>query len=296
MTVIRTILVPLTDSVADEALLKAAFTVGQSFNAHVCALCVSPCFQERPLYVDEGMSSEAISKALDKPDKEKEEIAQERIRIREMFDLIRSEQNIFITEKPPTVDRLTVSWIEEVGNEEDIIARRGRLFDLVMLRRPGVNQNVHSIPAVNAAVMNTGRPLLLIPPTVSKVIGRHIAIAWNGSPQAIRAVNAALPLLLRAQKITILTACESSDSAREDIIDAQEFAFYLTWHHLKAETLGFNAATSAVGEHLLLQAQECGADMLVMGAYTHGKLHNLIFGGVTRHMLEHLCIPVFMRH
>lgn len=296
MTAIRTILVPLTDSVADEALLKAAFTVGQPFNAHICALCVSPLLKERIPYVDEGMSAEAISKVLDESDKEKEEIVQKRIQIREMFDLIRSEQNIFITEKPPTVDRLTVNWSEAVGSEEDIIARRGRLFDLVMLRRPGGAQDVHSIPAVNAAVMNTGRPLLLMPPTVSKVIGRHIAIAWNGSPQAIRAVNAALPFLLRAQKITILTACESSDSVREDIIDAQEFAFYLAWHRLKTETLGFNAATSAVGEQLLLKVQECGADMLVMGAYTHGKLHNLIFGGVTRHMLEHLCIPVLMRH
>ena len=296
MTIIRTILAPLSDSVADETLLKAAFTIGRSYNAHVCALCVSPGPEAAVPHISEGMSSGNIREAIEKSDKEEEGIKRERIRIREMFDRIQSEQNVFVTEKPPTVDRLTVNWEEAVGNEEDIIARRGRLFDLVMLRRPGVDRDEHSIPAVNAAVMNTGRPLLLIPPTVSEVIGQNIAIAWNGSPEAIRAVNAAMPFLSRARKITILTACESSDTVREDIIDAQEFAFYLTWHRLRTETVDFDAATSAVGEMLLARALECKADMLVMGAYTHGKLHNLIFGGATRHMLENLTIPVFMRH
>lgn len=296
MTIIRTILVPLLDSVADEPLLKTAFMVGESLKAHVSALSIRSDAGLMPPRISDGMSAEAIRDAIDEAERQIAEKDEECERVRAMFERVRSELNIPLADKPPAEERLTSSWSKIAGSGESVIARRGRLFDLVMLRRPDIGEDDHAIPSVNAAVMHTGRPLLLVPPGIPTVIGRHVAIAWNGSSEAIRAVNAAMPFLSKADKITILTACESSDTKREDVIDAEEFAHYLAWHQLKAETREFDAMTSTVGEMLLAKVWEYGVDMLVMGAYTHGKLHNLIFGGVTRYMLSHLSVPILMRH
>lgn len=296
MTIIRTILAPLLDSVADEPLLKTAFKIGQSFKAHVRALSISPDIDAMPPRISEGMSADVIREAIERSEKEVERKEQEGKRIRVMFDRVRNELGIPIADRPSKEDQLTASWSEASGVKEEIVASRGRLFDLVMLRKPDIEHDDHAIPAINAAVMNTGRPLLLVPPVTPALIGRHVAIAWNGSSEAIRAVSAAMPFLFKADRITILTASESSDSRREDAIEAEEFASYLGWHRLTAETREFAASTSEVGEMLMAKALEYGADMLVMGAYTHGMLHNLIFGGATRHMLRHLTIPVLMRH
>ncbi len=293
MTIIRTILAPLSDSETGEPLLETAFTVGQVFKAHVTALHVRPDPTASVPLVGEGMSGVMVEEMISTAEQQAAEWAEQ---TRQMYERVRSARGVPVAHEPPPTDQPTTFWIDDVGREEEVVAQRGRLFDLVVLGRLDAKRDEPSVLSVNAALMETGRPLLVAPPDTPATIGRHVAIAWNGSPEAIRAVIAAMPFLIRADRITVLTARESKDGGREDEISGEEFTHYLAWHRLKAERREFDSTASAAGEILLAQASECGADMLVMGAYTHGRLHNLIFGGVTRHVLHNTTIPVLMRH
>ena len=294
MTIIRTILAPLSDDETGRPLLETAFTVGQLFKAHVAALHVRPDPTASVPLVGEGMSGVMVEEMISTAEQQTAEWAQ---KTRQMYEEVRVARDIPIAGEPPLTDQPTSSWIEDVGREEEVVAHRGRLFDLVVLGRLDPKRDEPSVLSINAALKETGRPLLVAPPETPKAIGRHIAIAWNGSPEAIRAVIAAMPFLLRADKITVLTtASESRDDQREEEISGDEFANYLSWHRLKVDIRAFDSTASAAGEILLTQAGECNADMLVMGAYTHGRLHNLIYGGITRHVLQNTPIPVLMRH
>ncbi len=291
MTIIRTILAPLSDKETGEPLLETALTVGQVFKAHVTALHVRPDPTASVPLVGEGMSGVMVEEMILTAEQQAAEWAEQ---THQMYERVRAQRNIPIAHEPPSTDQPTTCWLEDMGREEEVIAERGRLFDLVVLGRLDTKRDEPSVQSVNAALMETGRPLLVAPPNTPNVIGRHVAIAWNGSPEAIRAVIAAMPFLTRADKITVLTARE--DRRRDDEISGEEFTNYLAWHRLMADRKEFDSTASAAGEILLSQASACGADMLVMGAYTHGRLHNLIFGGVTRHVLYHTTIPILMRH
>ena len=124
-------------------------------------------------------------------------------------------------------------------------------------------------------------------------IGRNIAIAWNGSAEAGRAVAVALPLLARAGSVTILSVAED-DRTRE--LPAGELSAYLAWHGITARSRTLPGATSHAGEALMAECRDVGADLLVMGAYTHSRLRQLILGGVTRHVLHHAALACLMCH
>jgi len=179
-----------------------------------------------------------------------------------------------------------------VGQEEEVVAWRGRLSDLVIVGRPTEGLEAGTLLTLNAALMESGKPLLLAPPTAPASIGRRIAVAWNGSAEAGRAVAFALPLLQRAESVTILTLTEDS---RTVSAPAGELAAYLAWHGITAQAQVIHAGSNA-GSVLLEQCTALNADLLVMGAYTHSRLRQLILGGVTRHVLGHAQLPCLLCH
>jgi nucleotide-binding universal stress UspA family protein len=130
------------------------------------------------------------------------------------------------------------------------------------------------------------------PPSVPGALGGKVAISWNGSAQAARAVSAALPYITRSDGVVILTV----ESDRTSASAAPELAAYLAWHGVRAETKIFAPADRAVGAALLKECADAGADLLVMGAYTHSRVRQLILGGVTRHVLAEAAVPLFMAH
>ncbi len=145
-----------------------------------------------------------------------------------------------------------------------------------------------------AGLFETGRPVLIAPPDTPKSIGRNIAIAWNGSAEASRAVAAATNFFTTAEKVTVLTA----ESERTPAEAAQELADYLLLHGVRAETRIFaHMADKPLGGTALLKAcDDVRADLLVMGAFIASGFRELIMGNATQQVLSEATIPVLMGH
>jgi nucleotide-binding universal stress UspA family protein len=286
----KIILACLSDVDTVVPTLGVSFLIGCGFGAHIEALHVRADAASAVPLVGEGMSGAMVEEMLEIAERQATDRSE---RVRQLFDRTCAEQGIVAAAKPaPGSSGPSVAWREEVGREEDVIAYAGRLADLLVFARPFPDKDIPSIISLNAALMESGRPLLLAPPTLPSQIGQTIAVFWNGSAEASRAVAAALPFLERAAKVIVLCAREEEPAAHD------ELANYLGWHGIVADVRTFVAGGGGghVGQGLLLQANAVGADLIVMGAYTHSRLRQLILGGVTRHVIHAARVPVLLSH
>lgn len=287
MTEFKTVLVPVSDGPGADLPLDTAFGLAAAFGGHVVGLHVRTDPTSAVPLVGEGMSGGMVEEMMTVAATQADERA---ARARAAFDAARTRHGIALSEVP--VDGPSAGWEEITGREEEIVPWRGRLSDLVVLGRPTDGLDPESLLTLNAVLMESGTPLLLTPPAAPPTQDRRIAIAWNGSAEAGRAVAAALPLLRRADHVTILTAREDRTSTANP---AAELASYLAWHGIAARTQVVPAGSHA-GVALLEQCAAADADLLVMGAYTHSRLRQLILGGVTRHVLGHAPLPLLLCH
>jgi nucleotide-binding universal stress UspA family protein len=155
---------------------------------------------------------------------------------------------------------------------------------------PASNDDVSSSDALHAVLFDSAQPVLIAPRIPPATIGRRICLGWNGLAESASAVWAALPWLHRAQALRILWA----QSYQRHGPLAPELENYLAAHGLIADRAAFRPIDNVVGAGLLAAAKEFACDLLVMGAYSHSRLRQLILGGVTRHVLEHTTIPLMM--
>ncbi len=166
------------------------------------------------------------------------------------------------------------------------LAEFARGADLVVASRgrPGLG---HGASLVEGLVTVAGVPVLMAPPGVSGVAGHTVLVAWNGSREATRAVHDALPFLQHATRPVVLCAIGERAAAGLDPAIAM-----LERHQVRVHAERLEGAEAHAGEILLAQAAAHGADLLVMGAYGHARLRELVFGGATRHVLHHATLPV----
>jgi nucleotide-binding universal stress UspA family protein len=176
-----------------------------------------------------------------------------------------------------------------VGEVAPVVARCGRLSDIIVLNRPSFS--FASGEAFDAAVFESGRPTLLVSNTVSRNLLRHMVIAWNGSLEATRAVAGSMTLLHEAQQVSIFTTLDE-ETIEKDL----DLAESLSWHGIHPCYLRPHPGEKSAGEALLRILGEVKPSMLVMGAYTHSRLRETFLGGVTREILAQAEIPVLMMH
>jgi nucleotide-binding universal stress UspA family protein len=174
----------------------------------------------------------------------------------------------------------------------DVVADRLRVGDLgVFVRR--ANEGPGRRMIFRAAIFDSGRPVILVPASTSFTVPQTIAIAWDASPAAVRAVHGALPLIAKAAHTLILTV--SGDKEIREGSSAVALAHLLARHGAKAEARAVARGAGSVAEALCGAAQEAGAGLLVMGAVRHSPLHDAIFGSATRLILdEPPAIPVLL--
>ena len=170
------------------------------------------------------------------------------------------------------------------------MARLGRIFDLTVIARRGPRGSSHD--TVQAALVDTGRPLLLAPPAAPAALGDTVLLAWNASPQAARAAASALPLLQKAARVVVMSVGNGPEPAPS----ADELARALAWHDIAAQARHLEQGSRRVRDILLAEAKAMAADLLVIGAYSHSRMRQVVFGGVTEHMLDHAELPVLMAH
>ena len=143
--------------------------------------------------------------------------------------------------------------------------------------------------------METGRPALVVPyGGVRPSAGRVSRLGWLG--EAARAVHDALPLLRLADDVIILIIDANKLGVRFGQHPGAGVLAHLTRHEIKARVKAVQSGGTAIGKLILAQADEEEADLLVMGGYGHSRLREMMLGGVTRHMLEHMSVPVLFAH
>jgi nucleotide-binding universal stress UspA family protein len=184
----------------------------------------------------------------------------------------------------------------EVGDENDP-AIHIRYVDLAIFgqRDPDRPSEDLIYVAPEAAALASGRPILVIPYAGEfAILGRRVLIAWNASREATRAVNDAMPLLEKADKVTVLVIDPEAGGHGED--PGADISLHLARHGVTAEVERTRAADIAVADVLLSRAADLGADLLVMGLYGHSRARELLLGGASRGILGTMTIPVLMSH
>jgi protein CrcB len=177
-------------------------------------------------------------------------------------------------------------WREVTGETPLVLAGEAAGADLLVLALPAESGTMRQV--LHAALFDLRLPTLLVPDSVPPVLGRHVAVAWKPSAAAERAVSAAMRLLAGAERVTVLTGVGDAD--------AEAAPCPLLAHLRNVDSIRFETGPLGIGAALLAEAHRVGADLLVMGAYTHSRLAELVLGGATRHMLGHADLPVLLRH
>ena len=207
-----------------------------------------------------------------------------------LFRRLTEEHGLPIAEARPGSDAPTASFTAVAGRESDIVAHQARLADLIVVPHPASTSEASSSDALHAVLFDSAKPVLIASQVALSAIGRRICLGWNGTAESASAVLAALPWLERAEAIRILW---SQDYQRRGPL-APDLEQYLACHKLTVDRAAFTTINNVVGAGLLAAADEFACDLLVMGAYSHSRLRQLILGGVTRHVLEHATIPLMM--
>ena len=178
----------------------------------------------------------------------------------------------------------------------DALAQIGTWHDLLVLEL-NVDAPWGSPFDVASLVLSSHLPTIVVP-NAPKLNGAPgcVVLAWNGAPEAVRAIHAALPLLQRAKRVVLL--CGERRKSFLEIAWKPPFdmSAYLTRHVVKLESRNFHADDEHAGAAILDAASELKAELIVMGAYGRNRFSEWALGGATRHVLNHTPVPVFMRH
>lgn len=147
----------------------------------------------------------------------------------------------------------------------------------------------------SSLAMECGRPVLTIPEAArTDDVGTRVAIAWNGSREATRAVFDALPFLKTANDVLIIAVDEPSSSLRQSFSSADDIATTLSRHGVHAEIRSLQSNGFDPARVILEQATAQGSDLLVMGCYGHSRLNEFVFGGTTRETLKSATLPLLL--
>ncbi len=153
------------------------------------------------------------------------------------------------------------------------------------------------VAATKHLALESGRPVLVVPCAAHPTsLGERILVAWNGSREAVRAVHDALPLLQRASFVQVVAINPSVGYGEHGAVPGADICLHLAHHGVQAEAYVGHVDGHAIGAALHTQATAMGADLVVMGAYGHSRFRELVLGGVTRHLLQHLQVPMLMAH
>ena len=286
----KVILSPVYGGEACKRALKWAFEITKSSAGHIQALHVKEDSKEAVPLLGEGMSGSMIEEMIDLADRDANERANA---AKAMADEFASRNNIPITDDPASVAGPSLAWVLEEGREDERIANRGRVVDLIVMSQPSDEASHPSLLTLHAAIFETGRPVLMVPENTPDVVGKNVVIAWNGASEAASAVAGGMELITGADKVTIITVNTEKSVAR---IGSEALAYYLGYHGVNAECRGIDAERAAVSQVISDFCSEIGSDLLVMGAFTQSRLIRVILGGVTRNIIANANVPVLMIH
>lgn len=251
-------------------------------------------------FVGEGISGSMVDDMIQLADQEAKERASA---AKTMFLDHCKEAGVHVVGTDEIVDRpidaVTAKWREEMGDEDTVAGLAARACDLVVAARPMPDKEVPSLSTLNAILLEASAPVVVTPPpdgahekSLDLAHMGKVAIAWNGSDEAARAVTGGMPFLRAAKEVRAFV----TETATEGPNGHAALRAWLGRRGVEVETEVFSAGMSRVGEQLIDAIGKWDADLLVMGAYTHSRMRQLILGGVTRYVIYNAKLPVLMSH
>lgn len=284
---LRSILVPVRGDGKGEGVLDHALALAKRHNAHIVVLHCRPKPDDMIPYgvpIPASLRKSIVSSASTLADEEEG-------KVRKTFDEYCANRGIVeVDDFPWPVDQVSATWREATGKQANVIGVRGRLVDLIAVAKPDRDQNL-GLNTLQAALLESGKLVLMCPPQSCSSLGAKVAIAWNGSGEAAHAVTAALPILTMADEVILI-----APEGQELPVSQKEAKIYLESHGVSCRLEGFPASTSAIAKTLLDRAKQAGADSLLMGAYGQSRQRELIMGGVTQYVVDHADLPIFFMH
>lgn len=273
---LKDILVVVDESAAAAGRVAYAAALADRHGAHLVGLFVTPPL-EIPGYVIAQLPAEARRIRSEDEDRKAEEMQQ-------MFE--QQAVNAGLASRS--------EWVRVHGIATQRVALFGRRSDLIVVGQDNPDDQEDGRLDVAELVLSGGRPVLVVPYALRKPRhGEHVLIGWNDSREAARAVADAMPILESASRVSVLAV--DPDQSLGDTPGA-DIAMHLARHDIAVESASMDSGELAAADILLNRASDLSADMIVMGAYGRSRLRELVLGGVTREILQHMTVPVLMSH
>ncbi|MDZ4729454.1 MAG: universal stress protein [Xanthomonadales bacterium] len=283
----KSILVPVADRPECVFALDSAFRLAKSLGASVAGCHVRPHREDKS-----GSNGNRLMEALESIglDDVPEDVASLNSRkASELFARVAAKHAVVMARKRRLSAETLAYWQEMVGTPDRLLGIVGPVSDLVVVSRPKKKSSGPARAFLLAALLNSGRPVLVLPQKSVKP-GKRVCIAWNCSVSSARAVSAAMPVLQLAESVHIVS-CGKNSTPGPSI---SHLKGYLAMWGVDASseiTRGRNDS-----KELLEQYQKSDSDLLVMGAYSRSHFRERILGGVTHAMLNESAVNLFALH
>jgi nucleotide-binding universal stress UspA family protein len=288
----KTIFVPVFDENDVTASISSALNIAKSFKAHVVGYHVREPFSMGYNVEYYPLSLEAVEITRKDHMKACSEVAQV---LNDTFDEQCAVQKVEVVllSDASDKDNETASWIDATEPLPWNLGSEARLSDLIIMQVPDEEKQPIKQGLLTTMLFETGRPVLF--PAVGhnfETMPQHIAIAWDGTREAASALLASLPFLKQAKKIDVLTVGE----IEKPLPEAEQVCDYLARLGVEASAHLLPHNTGSISGKIQDYISTHKIELLVMGAYSHSRLREMIFGGVTRHLLQQNEITVLMKH
>jgi nucleotide-binding universal stress UspA family protein len=293
---IKRILVPLPGSADCSGEIDTALSAGKVLGAHVEALFINeppPAPMNRTRTSGGEMGYARIAATAEQVNwvaEERERLARE---ARERFAHACATNSIPLRAANEEAGALpAASWRQAEGTYVGTAVARAAAFDLLVAASAAVMESLGAI--AEQSLLQTRRPVLLAPSRLTSALTDTAMIAWDESPECWHAVSAAIPFLRLAKAVQVVSVDRHAD--RRSGSQAEAMA-YLRCHDIAATARVIAPHLRSVGDTLLAAAGESDVGLLVMGAYSHSRLRELLLGGATRHILKNaVARPVLLTH
>lgn len=276
----KTILVPMENHDMQSAL-KTALLLGQRNNSYIEGFALRWQVIELVAGID-AMGGIPL-------DRFKEDIEEEAKKAKQIFEIFMHEHGV--PRSTETTESVSFGWLDHAAEGEGFIGNYGRVFDVIVMSRRDAKTGPMHDRAIESGLFESGRPILLSPPSPPSQITTNVLIAWNCSTEQARATALAMPLLQKADRVTILTVVGGTGVPGPS---AEQLIRYLRCNGVVAESMRVELDGRSTGEAILASAQSLGCDLLVKGAYTQSRMRQWIFGGATQHVLANAVLPVLL--
>jgi nucleotide-binding universal stress UspA family protein len=286
---IKTILVPTSGGVTDDAVFATALSVARPCDAHL-EFCHVVIEGTEALYNSPHARSargQALKNFFQAAAQEREK--RQTVASAHVQDFCKRER-ILMADRPAGNGALSASWHQGKSPAQPYLMARARHNDLVVMGKPA---KPNGLPAdvLQNLLRGCGRPILIAGSEPPQHLLSTVVVCWNESPEAARAVAAAMPLLVKAHKVEIVTVDDGEPGCAEAAID---MASQLAWHGIYARANALSAQQGGPADVLAKFVNACDADLIVMGGFRRGSLGKSLFGGCTEFMFRHAKRPVFV--